>query len=189
MVGGVLHRVTVLWEGYILLWESFNYWVSNNLRHVIEWFNELLTSDSAIIHINYFIQALIDWFNIFTLLNSFSIIIYVINCRRTAACIFRPNRVKWHLMIASCHRRSGNYQQALETYKFIHKKFPDNIECLKVGWSRVLPQFSSFSSIMVHSLKSFCLRYSRFSLSSFISSATPSVWDDEFVFIWCVTLV
>jgi len=32
-------------------------------------------------------------------------------------------------MIATCHRRSGNYQQALETYKNIHRKFPDNIEC------------------------------------------------------------
>jgi len=41
----------------------------------------------------------------------------------------RPNQVKWHLMIASCHRRSGNYQQALETYKYIHRKFPDNVEC------------------------------------------------------------
>jgi len=36
-------------------------------------------------------------------------------------------------MIASCHRRSGNYQQALESYKHIHKRFPDNIECLKVS--------------------------------------------------------
>ncbi|WAR06937.1 IFT88-like protein [Mya arenaria] len=47
------------------------------------------------------------------------------------ASIVQPNQVKWHLMIASCHRRSGNYQQALETYKFIHRKFPDNVECLK----------------------------------------------------------
>lgn len=55
------------------------------------------------------------------------------------SCLFddRPNQVKWQLMIASCHRRSGNYQQALETYKYIHKKFPDNIECLKV--SHILP--------------------------------------------------
>lgn len=45
---------------------------------------------------------------------------------------YRPTQVKWHLMIASCHRKSGNYPQALETYKHIHKKFPDNIECLKV---------------------------------------------------------
>ena len=52
-------------------------------------------------------------------------------------CFDRPNQVKWQLMIASCHRRSGNYQQALETYKYIHKKFPDNIECLKVSRVKV----------------------------------------------------
>ena len=47
------------------------------------------------------------------------------------AAIIQPSQVKWQLMIASCHRRSGNYQQSLETYKHIHRKFPDNIECLK----------------------------------------------------------
>ncbi|XP_059145083.1 intraflagellar transport protein 88 homolog isoform X2 [Physella acuta] len=47
------------------------------------------------------------------------------------ASLVQPNQVKWHLMIASCYRRSGNYQKALETYKQIHRKFPDNVECLK----------------------------------------------------------
>ncbi|XP_064628608.1 intraflagellar transport protein 88 homolog isoform X2 [Lineus longissimus] len=47
------------------------------------------------------------------------------------ASIIQPNQVKWQLMVASCHRRSGNYQQSLETYKSIHRKFPDNVECLK----------------------------------------------------------
>lgn len=32
-------------------------------------------------------------------------------------------------MIASCHRKSGNYQQALKAYKKIHNKFPESIEC------------------------------------------------------------
>jgi len=41
----------------------------------------------------------------------------------------RPRQVRWQLMVASCHRRSGNYQQALETYKYIHRKFPENVEC------------------------------------------------------------
>ncbi|TPP59826.1 Intraflagellar transport protein 88 [Fasciola gigantica] len=45
--------------------------------------------------------------------------------------LMQPNQTKWLLMIASCHRRSGNYQQALETYKVMHKKFPDNIDCLR----------------------------------------------------------
>lgn len=47
------------------------------------------------------------------------------------AAIVQPNQVKWHLMIASCYRRSGNYHKALETYQHIHRKFPDNVECLK----------------------------------------------------------
>jgi len=32
-------------------------------------------------------------------------------------------------MIASCYRRSGNYQHAYEKYKKIHEQFPDNVEC------------------------------------------------------------
>ena len=34
-------------------------------------------------------------------------------------------------MVASCYRKSGNYAAALEKYKSIHYKFPDNTECLK----------------------------------------------------------
>lgn len=34
-------------------------------------------------------------------------------------------------MIAACHRRSGNYQNAFNCYKSIHNKFPENMECLK----------------------------------------------------------
>ena len=47
------------------------------------------------------------------------------------AVLIQPNQPKWRLMIASCHRRSGNYQTALEFYKKIHDKFPDNTECLR----------------------------------------------------------
>lgn len=47
------------------------------------------------------------------------------------ASLIEPQEVKWQLMIASCYRRSGNYQQSLATYKKIHMKFPDNVECLK----------------------------------------------------------
>lgn len=47
------------------------------------------------------------------------------------ASLGRPHQVKWQLMVASCYRRSGNYAAALEHYKLIHRKFPDNIECLK----------------------------------------------------------
>ena len=45
------------------------------------------------------------------------------------ATLIQPAEVKWHLIIASCYRRAGNYQRALAKYKEIHVKFPDNIEC------------------------------------------------------------
>uniref|UniRef100_A0A3B3H596 Intraflagellar transport 88 homolog n=1 Tax=Oryzias latipes TaxID=8090 RepID=A0A3B3H596_ORYLA len=47
------------------------------------------------------------------------------------ATLIQPTQVKWQLMVASCYRRSGNYQKALETYQNIHRKFPDNVECLR----------------------------------------------------------
>uniref|UniRef100_A0A8C0WJX6 Intraflagellar transport protein 88 homolog n=1 Tax=Castor canadensis TaxID=51338 RepID=A0A8C0WJX6_CASCN len=47
------------------------------------------------------------------------------------ASLIQPTRVKWQLMVASCFRRSGNYQKALDTYKDIHRKFPENVECLR----------------------------------------------------------
>lgn len=45
------------------------------------------------------------------------------------AALMQPSEVKWQLMSASCHRRIGNYHQALQAYKDIHARFPDNIEC------------------------------------------------------------
>ena len=45
------------------------------------------------------------------------------------AALVQPSQVKWQLMVASCYRRSGNYQQSLETYKSINRKFPENVEC------------------------------------------------------------
>ncbi|KAM3607785.1 uncharacterized protein V6R79_013939 [Siganus canaliculatus] len=47
------------------------------------------------------------------------------------ATLIQPTQVKWQLMVASCYRRSGSYQKALETYKDIHRKFPENVECLR----------------------------------------------------------
>uniref|UniRef100_A0A674JE00 Intraflagellar transport 88 n=1 Tax=Terrapene triunguis TaxID=2587831 RepID=A0A674JE00_9SAUR len=47
------------------------------------------------------------------------------------AALIQPTQVKWQLMVASCYRRSGNYQKALDTYKEIHRKFPENVECLR----------------------------------------------------------
>ena len=36
-----------------------------------------------------------------------------------------------YVCIQCCIRRAGNYHKALETYKAVHRKFPENIECLK----------------------------------------------------------
>jgi len=47
------------------------------------------------------------------------------------AAVIQPNEVKWRLMVASCFRRSGNYQTAFNKYKQINQQFPENIECLK----------------------------------------------------------
>ena len=41
----------------------------------------------------------------------------------------RPGEIKWHLMVASCYRRNGDYTAALEKYKWIHIHFPDDIDC------------------------------------------------------------
>lgn len=43
----------------------------------------------------------------------------------------QPAEVKWKLMVASCHRRSGDYQIAFEIYQQIHVEYPDNVECAR----------------------------------------------------------
>lgn len=55
-----------------------------------------------------------------------------------------PHEVKWQLMVASCYRRMGNYAQALDMYKEVHKRDPENIECTLVfiGPSSPLHYFS-----------------------------------------------
>eukprot|EP00796_Vickermania_ingenoplastis_P008694 gene8694-6115_t len=42
-----------------------------------------------------------------------------------------PNEVKWQLMVASCHRRRGEYLVAKRLYEQIHRKYPENVECLR----------------------------------------------------------
>ncbi|XP_072019243.1 intraflagellar transport protein 88 homolog isoform X2 [Amphiura filiformis] len=89
-------------QAYQYHYESFRYYPSN--IEIIEWLGAYFIDSQ-------FVEKAIHYFE--------------------KAAVIQPNQVKWQLMIASCHRRSGNYSQALETYKSIHKKFPDNIECLK----------------------------------------------------------
>jgi len=43
----------------------------------------------------------------------------------------QPAEVKWKLMVASCHRRIQNFQQALQIYQDIHEEYPENVECLR----------------------------------------------------------
>jgi len=43
----------------------------------------------------------------------------------------QPQEVKWQLMVASCHRRRGDYAQSKRMYEDIHRKYPENMECLR----------------------------------------------------------
>ncbi|XP_015589688.1 intraflagellar transport protein 88 homolog [Cephus cinctus] len=42
-----------------------------------------------------------------------------------------PDQPRWRLLAAACLRRTGQFHKALTEYQDIHKKFPENIECLK----------------------------------------------------------
>ncbi|XP_012276571.1 intraflagellar transport protein 88 homolog [Orussus abietinus] len=42
-----------------------------------------------------------------------------------------PDQPRWRLLAAACLRRTGQFHKALAEYQDIHKKFPENIECLK----------------------------------------------------------
>lgn len=42
-----------------------------------------------------------------------------------------PAEVKWQLMTASCYRRRGEYPQAKRLYEEVHRKYPENLECLR----------------------------------------------------------
>ncbi|CAF0836099.1 unnamed protein product [Adineta ricciae] len=47
------------------------------------------------------------------------------------AALVKPGEIKWHLMVASCYRRVGDYTAALEKYKWIHQHFPDDTDCIQ----------------------------------------------------------
>ncbi|KAL9650841.1 hypothetical protein ABK040_001891 [Willaertia magna] len=42
----------------------------------------------------------------------------------------QPNRIDWQLMVAGCHKRIGNLQQAKKFYEKIHFKDSENYECV-----------------------------------------------------------
>ncbi|XP_060732171.1 intraflagellar transport protein 88 homolog isoform X1 [Tachysurus vachellii] len=89
-------------QAFQYYYESFRYFPSN--IHVIEWLGAYYIDTQ-------FCEKAIQYFE--------------------RATLIQPNHVVWHLMVASCYRRSGNYPRALETYKDIHRKFPENAECLR----------------------------------------------------------
>lgn len=47
------------------------------------------------------------------------------------AALLQPNQPKWQMMVAGCHRRSGNLHRALILYQDVHRQFPENVECLR----------------------------------------------------------
>lgn len=48
------------------------------------------------------------------------------------ASLMQPSEPKWLMLIGSCYRRAGNFQLALQTYKDVLNKFPDNTECILI---------------------------------------------------------
>jgi len=48
-----------------------------------------------------------------------------------SAAKMQPGEAKWLLMVASCHRRTQNYDLAVATYEAVHERFPDNHEALR----------------------------------------------------------
>lgn len=47
------------------------------------------------------------------------------------ASLMQPSEPKWLMLIGSCYRRAGNFQLALQTYKDVLNKFPDNTDCMQ----------------------------------------------------------
>ena len=48
-----------------------------------------------------------------------------------SAAKMQPGEAKWLLMVASCHRRTQNYDMAVAVYEQVHERFPDNHEALR----------------------------------------------------------
>jgi len=46
------------------------------------------------------------------------------------ASLMQPAEPKWYMLIGSCYRRAGHFQLALQTYKDVLNRFPDNTECM-----------------------------------------------------------
>lgn len=128
---------------------------ARNFKQAIKWFNLLLTalpSDPGVLQkigflysqlndenqaFHYYMESYrhfpvsiesISWLGVF----------YVKSEMYEKACSFferasqiQSNEPKWKIMVASCYRRMGNDNRAIDLYKRIHEEFPDNIDCLQ----------------------------------------------------------
>ena len=104
----------------IIFKKAYRYDPSN--LHTIEWLGSYyIDSQYPEKAVEYFEKAALAKYSIDVIL--------ILTAKYNPIEFLRPNQVKWQLMVASCYRRSGNYAAALERYKSIHYKFPDNIEC------------------------------------------------------------
>jgi len=43
----------------------------------------------------------------------------------------QPSDPKWGMAIGACHRKTGNYNQAVEVYQKLNKEFPENVQVLQ----------------------------------------------------------
>ncbi|CAI2356644.1 unnamed protein product [Caenorhabditis sp. 36 PRJEB53466] len=86
------------------------------------------------------------------------------------AALMQPNVSKWQMMIASCLRRTGNYQRAFELYRQIHRKFPQDLDCLKflvrIAGDLGMPEYKEYKDKLEKAEKINQLRLQRESDSS-----------------------
>lgn len=47
------------------------------------------------------------------------------------AALNNPNEPYFFLRVAGCYRRIGNPQKSFQLFQMIHKKFPDNLDCIR----------------------------------------------------------
>jgi intraflagellar transport protein 88 len=47
------------------------------------------------------------------------------------ATLLQPSDIRWPMLIAACHRRTGNYTQAIENYAKVYRENPDHLPSLQ----------------------------------------------------------
>ncbi|XP_028966440.1 intraflagellar transport protein 88 homolog [Galendromus occidentalis] len=66
--------------------------------------------------------------------------------------LIQPAEPMWPLYIGSCYMRSGQFDEALRCYEAVHRKFPENIDCLKmltkITGDLELPEYEEYMARM-----------------------------------------